>query len=38
MNDDDDGDNHEDETASMHLLFLPLDTLTLPYPSRSMFI
>lgn len=29
MNDDDDGDNHEDETASMHLAFLLLDTL--PY-------
>lgn len=26
-----DGDNHEDETASMHLVFLPLDTLTLPF-------
>lgn len=25
------GDNHEDETASMHLVFLPLDTLTLPF-------
>lgn len=31
MNDDDNGDNHEDETASMHLVFLPLDTLTLPF-------
>lgn len=28
MNDDDNGDNHEDETASMHLVF---DTLTLPF-------
>lgn len=26
-----DGDNHEDETASVHLVFLPLDTLTLPF-------
>lgn len=25
------GDNHEDETASMHLVFLLIDTLTLPF-------